>query len=79
MRGMNFTAFLGGMLIGGVIALLYAPEKGEQTRKQLKDYMDKRMDGIKESYSELSEKIKNTYDRSKTELREKMHEMAENA
>jgi len=36
---MNNNGFLGGMLLGlllgGILAVLYAPEKGEKTRKKL--------------------------------------------
>ena len=36
-RGMAsmLLAFLGGTLVGGVVALLFAPRSGEQTRKRI--------------------------------------------
>ena len=61
MKGVNLAMFLGGMLVGGIVALLYAPESGEQTRKHIKNFVDKRVEGIKENYSELTEKIKRSY------------------
>lgn len=33
----EFWAFTAGLLAGGVIALLYAPDKGEETRKRIRD------------------------------------------
>lgn len=33
----EFWAFAAGLLAGGVVALLYAPAKGEETRKRIKD------------------------------------------
>lgn len=31
----NFFAFLSGVLVGGVVGVFYAPERGENTRHQL--------------------------------------------
>ena len=33
--GSIFLAFLGGTVVGGVAALLFAPRSGEQTRKRI--------------------------------------------
>lgn len=33
--GRMFLAFLGGTVVGGVAALLFAPKSGEQTRKRI--------------------------------------------
>ncbi|MCM1110894.1 MAG: YtxH domain-containing protein [Clostridium sp.] len=35
-------AFLGGAIVGAGAALLYAPEKGEETRRQIKELLRKR-------------------------------------
>lgn len=32
-------AVLGGAAVGAAAALLFAPEKGEKTRKQIKEYL----------------------------------------
>lgn len=34
-----FMAVLGGAAVGAAAALLFAPEKGEKTRKQIKEYL----------------------------------------
>lgn len=36
------SAFLGGAIVGGAVALLVAPEKGEDTRKKIKDLLRKK-------------------------------------
>ena len=36
-RGSNLGAFLGGAVIGAIVALLYAPKTGEETQADLKD------------------------------------------
>ncbi len=44
----EFWAFAAGLLAGGVVALLYAPAKGEETRKRIKD-------GAEETYQKGEE------------------------
>ena len=36
MRICNYAAFAGGMLLGGVIALMFAPKKGTELRADIK-------------------------------------------
>jgi len=35
------TAFIGGAVVGAVAALLFAPEKGENLRERIADYLRK--------------------------------------
>lgn len=35
-------AFLGGAIVGAAAAVLYAPEKGEDTRRRIKELLRKR-------------------------------------
>ena len=35
-------AFLGGAIVGAAAAVLYAPEKGEETRRRIKELLRKR-------------------------------------
>ena len=58
MKNENIAAFLGGMLLGGVIALLLAPESGEQTRKNIRNFIDKEIDELKECCTDMTEKVK---------------------
>ena len=37
MRMCNYAAFAGGVLLGGVIALLFAPKKGTELRADIKE------------------------------------------
>ena len=47
MKVCNYAAFAGGVLVGGVIALLFAPKKGVELRSDIKQKlgdMKKRVD-----------------------------------
>ncbi len=58
----GFLLFLGGVVIGGAAALLFAPEKGEKTRKDIKRFFEnekeKLMDAVDELRSEIEDKEK---------------------
>ena len=52
MKGLNIlAAFLGGAAIGAACGILFAPEKGEDTRQKIKDIL--REKGIKLNRSEM--------------------------
>ncbi|MCI5559949.1 MAG: YtxH domain-containing protein [Phocaeicola sp.] len=60
MKGLKFAAaFLGGVAIGAVAGLLFAPEKGEDTRKRIADYLrEKGLSLNKDEIEELIHKMK---------------------
>lgn len=58
----KFLAFLTGVAVGGILGVLYAPAKGSETRRKLKDSASDLSDGIndiittgKEFVSEFTE------------------------
>ena len=56
MKGLNFlAAFIGGAAIGAALGILFAPEKGEDTRQKIKDIL--REKGIKLNRSEMDELV----------------------
>ena len=56
MKGSNIlAAFLGGAAIGAALGILFAPEKGEDTRQKIKDIL--REKGIKLNRSEMDELV----------------------
>ena len=56
MKGLNIlAAFIGGAAIGAALGILFAPEKGEDTRQKIKDIL--REKGIKLNRPEMDELV----------------------
>jgi gas vesicle protein len=53
-----------GLAVGGILGILFAPEKGSVTRKQILDKGNDYADGLKSKFSEfadsISEKLQST-------------------
>jgi gas vesicle protein len=58
MKQSHVYAFLGGALIGGIIALLLAPDKGSETRKKLSKKLEEGSDFTKEQIELLLNYLK---------------------
>ena len=53
-----FFSFLTGAAIGAGLALLFAPQSGKETRKQIKDLSEKLGGEMKDEVEKISEKAK---------------------
>lgn len=73
--GSKFGYFLAGMGVGAIIALLFAPRSGEETREYLREKYDdardeakRRVRDIRERAEEYSEKGKEFVERQRESL-----------
>ncbi|HIZ87161.1 MAG TPA: YtxH domain-containing protein [Candidatus Coprenecus pullistercoris] len=48
MKTDSLFTFLGGVLVGAAVAILFAPDSGEETRKKIKNTFDKEYQGLKD-------------------------------
>ncbi len=58
MKGEHLFSFLGGALVGAAIAILFAPESGEETRKKIKDTFDREYQDLKTKFNNLENRVK---------------------
>ena len=47
MKGDTLLAFIGGAIVGAAAAILFAPDNGAETRKKIKETLDKEYQNIK--------------------------------
>lgn len=70
---------LAGAAIGGVIALLYAPQSGKETRAQIKkkfEELEDEMDTLKEKASEKAGQVKEEIADRITKLQQELENLA---
>lgn len=63
--GTAIGAFLGGALIGGAIALLFAPRSGAETRNMIREFVDDEVDMVKEQAARARDYVEGEVDRYK--------------
>ena len=58
--------FLTGAAIGAAVALLYAPQSGEETRRQLRQKADEGREQLTESGRDLVDRGRDLYEKGRT-------------
>lgn len=66
-----FFSFLTGAAIGAGLALLFAPQAGKETRKQIKDFSEKLGNEVKDGVDMVGEKAKTFIDDAKDTFKKK--------
>ncbi len=86
----EFWAFVAGLLAGGVAAVLYAPAKGEETRKKIREtaedtyhkgeeLYDKGITEAEKIYHDGREKAEKIYSEGRTRVEKTIDAIRENA
>lgn len=70
----TLMAFLGGAAIGAVVALLFAPEKGEVTRRKIGKAVNEGRDRAMEKFNEGREAIEEAYRKGRRRVSDAYHE-----
>lgn len=58
-----FFSFLTGAALGAGLALLFAPQSGKETRKQIKDLSDKMGSDVKDEAEKIGSKVRYEVDK----------------
>lgn len=68
--GMGVIAFLSGATLGAVVAILYAPKSGEETRTAIRGYARRTEEEVLEKAREVRKDISHSVDEAKRFLKE---------
>ena len=68
--GMGVIAFLSGATLGAVVAILYAPKSGEETRTAIRGYARRTEEEVLEKAKEVRRDISHSVDEAKRFLKE---------
>ena len=72
--GKLVSALLLGAAVGGLIGILFAPDKGSETRKKISSKGNELTDAVKEKFDAIVDKFKKEVD----DVKEKANDYAEN-
>lgn len=59
-----------GLAVGAILGVLFAPEKGSVTRKQITDKGHDLADGVKSKYKELADSVSEKFQSAKHDAQE---------
>lgn len=73
--GASVGAFLAGALVGGVVALLFAPRSGAETRGMIRDFVEDEVDMVKDRAAAARDYVEGEIDRYKRRARRAAHQV----
>ncbi|QER42889.1 YtxH domain-containing protein [Thermodesulfobacterium sp. TA1] len=71
------VAFLGGVIVGGIAAILLAPASGAEVRKKIKEEVDEAIEKVKTEAETLKSKAEEITSKAKEVLEAKKEEVKE--
>lgn len=70
--GSGLGAFLGGAVVGAIVALLYAPRSGAETQEELKAGVRRLRDDANRRMGDLREEVGETYGRVREDVTDRL-------
>ncbi len=67
-KGKVVLGTLAGLAIGAIAGILFAPEKGSKTRKQILDKGDDYADELKSKFDKFSDSLKEKFESTKKDV-----------
>ena len=55
--GIIITSLLGGLIVGWALTMLFTPQSGMETRKQIKDFLTDEIDRMKDKVQKVHDQI----------------------
>jgi gas vesicle protein len=74
--GKILTAVVAGAAAGAVLGLLFAPDKGSETRKKIREKTTRLAEDVKDKFRRGKEKLKNLEEEMEEAVREKAEQFA---
>ncbi len=62
--------FLAGAAVGSILGILYAPDKGEETRRKISDSGNDLADSLKTKFNDYVDSVKETYQGVKSDAQD---------
>ena len=74
--GKILTAVAAGVAAGAVLGILFAPDKGSETRKKISEQGKKIQEGVKDKFQKGKDKINDLKENIAQKVNEKIEELA---
>ena len=76
--GKAVAGILAGLAVGALLGVLFAPDKGTETRKKIRRKGDDAIDGVKDKFEDLLEGLTAKFQKAKDEVTEMVYEKGKN-